>query len=174
MPGLSYNLMPRDEDDSPVDAQDSPGSLAGDGDALRGRLYGFNLVDEERPIAEGAQDDPNDVVAALYAELRPRLYGYLRNTMSMSEDQADEIIQESFLRLTARMSGGEEIQNPHGLVVRIARQFAIDVYRRRDRVQEVNVDKALPVERADPALSQEQQMLTAEKSPPGQRSPGEE
>lgn len=64
-------------------------------------------------------------ILALYDEYRPRLFRYLRS-LKLNRDQAEETIQETFMRLTTQLLQGKDIENVQGWIVRVAHNLAVD------------------------------------------------
>jgi len=53
--------------------------------------------------------------------------------MNLSRDQAEEVIQETFLRLTTQLMQEDNIENVQGWIVRVAHNFAVDMLKKNDR-----------------------------------------
>jgi RNA polymerase sigma-70 factor (ECF subfamily) len=92
--------------------------------------------DEERDIDHrefrgGAYDE----IIALYREFRPKLFAYVRS-LYLTRDETEDVIQETFLRLTNKLLQKVDIKNVQGWVVHAAHDLAVDVLRRRDREAE--------------------------------------
>ncbi|WP_263360145.1 RNA polymerase sigma factor [Acidicapsa ligni] len=73
-----------------------------------------------------------DEILALYREYRPKLFAYVRS-LYLTKDEAEDVIQETFLRLTNKLLQKVDIENVQGWVVHVAHDLAVDVLRRRDR-----------------------------------------
>jgi RNA polymerase sigma-70 factor, ECF subfamily len=71
-------------------------------------------------------------ILALYDEYRPRLFRYVRS-MNLSRDQAEEVIQETFLRLTTQLMQEDDIENVQGWIVRVSHNFAVDMLKKNER-----------------------------------------
>jgi RNA polymerase sigma-70 factor (ECF subfamily) len=80
-------------------------------------------------------DDPHERVLALYKEYRPRLFGYLYS-LYLDQDEADEVIQETFLLLTRALRQESGIENVPGWIMRVAHHLAVDVIKRKKRNSE--------------------------------------
>jgi RNA polymerase sigma-70 factor (ECF subfamily) len=80
-------------------------------------------------------DDPHERLLALYKEYRPRLFGYLYS-LYLDQDEADEVIQETFLLLTRALRQENGIENVPGWIVRVAHHLAVDVIKRKKRNSE--------------------------------------
>lgn len=92
-----------------------------------------NAVDEETDIGDQRfSSDPHDQILALYREYRPRLFAYVRS-LYLGRDEAEDVIQETFLRLTNKLLNKASIDNVQGWIVHVAHDLAVDVIRRRDR-----------------------------------------
>lgn len=95
-------------------------------------------------------------ILALYDEFRPRLFRYLCS-LNLSRDQAEEVIQETFLRLTTQLMQESYMENVQGWIVRVAHNIAIDLLKRSDRDAAGSPDQALVIERyADGSPNPEQ------------------
>ncbi|HLK67976.1 MAG TPA: sigma-70 family RNA polymerase sigma factor [Bryobacteraceae bacterium] len=75
--------------------------------------------------------EPRERVGQLYLEAREGVYRYLL-TFGISPAQAQELTQDSFLRLFQSMSGGETIREPRAWLFRVAHNLALNV-RTRER-----------------------------------------
>jgi RNA polymerase sigma-70 factor (ECF subfamily) len=71
-----------------------------------------------------------DQVSRLFEEARDDLYRYLM-TLGLHPPQAQEAVQEVFLRLYATMRKGEEIQNPRAWVFRVAHNLGLKIRARQ-------------------------------------------
>jgi RNA polymerase sigma-70 factor (ECF subfamily) len=116
---------------------------------------------------EAAQQQLNTAVGeqilALYDEYRPRLFRYLRS-MSLSRDQAEEVIQETFMRLTTQLLREEVFDNLQGWVVRVAHNFAVDVLKRKNRDSAGDADLTFAIEnRVDPTPNPEEEYSKKEQ-----------
>jgi RNA polymerase sigma-70 factor (ECF subfamily) len=103
-------------------------------------------------------------IAELYDVLRPPLYAYLWY-LGMNTDQAEDVIQDTFLRLVScRVDAGRK-DNPRAWIFRVAHNLSMDVHRAQRRWSRRNDDEPhSPIrERIDPAPSPEQQILLEER-----------
>lgn len=140
-----------------------------DEEVRRGRSMGRQLSEDGIDLhAEWVQPrlsvDAQQRILDLYDEYRPRLYRYLRS-MSLRRDWAEEVIQETFMRLTAKLLEKDDIENVQGWVVRVAHNLAVDVFKKERG--EVVTDEAinfLMKNRADPSLSPEEAYSQNEQS----------
>ncbi len=86
---------------------------------------------KEESIAEKPEGKESKTVGqrreifSLYDEFRPRLFGYIRS-YGLTSDQAEEIIQEIFLRLTTEVANEKDIGNVEGWIIRVARNLAVN------------------------------------------------
>jgi RNA polymerase sigma-70 factor (ECF subfamily) len=91
------------------------------------------LEREEQQIDQRrANADPREQILALYDEYRPRLFRYIRS-MNLDREQAEEVIQETFMRLTTQLLQRVDIENVQGWVVRVAHNLTVDALKRNDR-----------------------------------------
>lgn len=138
-------------------AEDSPEShLHSERDASANEIWGGEQ--------EKCASDPREKILALYDEFRPRLFRYMRS-MNLGRDQADEVIQETFMRLTAELLKENRIENIQGWIVRVAHNLAIDLLK-KERGQVIASENAafLIENRVDPALSPEDAYSKKEQS----------
>lgn len=71
---------------------------------------------------------------AFYRAHSPALWGYLRRTLG-DPAQADDVLQEAFVKLLAAPIGGLQEPEQRAYLFRIASNLAIDHWRRRKREQ---------------------------------------
>ena len=100
----------------------------------------------------------------LYDHLRPSLRAYLC-CLGMRSDQAEDVIQDTFLRLVRHGFEQEEDDNLRGWVFRVAHNLSMDVHRSQRRCSQGKDDEAHPVirEHVDPRPSPEQQVILDER-----------
>jgi RNA polymerase sigma-70 factor (ECF subfamily) len=67
--------------------------------------------------------DPREQIAQLYVEARDDVFRYLV-AMGVSSAQAQDLAQESFLRLYERLAEGVRIQEPRAWLFRVAHNLA--------------------------------------------------
>jgi len=84
-------------------------------------------------------------ILTLYDEYRPRLFRYIRS-MNLSRDQVEEVIQETFLRLTTQLMQEDNIENVQGWIVRVSHNFAVDMLKKNDRDSAGTSDHAFALE----------------------------
>lgn len=99
------------------------------------------------------------VVAEAFTELREPLGRYLL-TLGMNRPEAEEVVQETFLRLCRHQAAKGAQPNLRGWIFRVAHNLARDEYRRRRR------RPAEPLEEVsrDPGASPEQQAIADERA----------
>jgi RNA polymerase sigma-70 factor, ECF subfamily len=68
----------------------------------------------------------------IFDELRVPMSQYLR-CLGLSQEDSEEIVQETFFRLFKRLRDEGQGGNPHGWAFRVARNLAIDKYRDQRR-----------------------------------------
>jgi RNA polymerase sigma-70 factor, ECF subfamily len=104
-------------------------------------------------------------IIQLYDELRPPLQAYLC-CLGMSTDQAEDVIQETFLRLVRSRFDRNADDNLRAWVFRVAHNLSMDVHRFQRRWSQGEEDeephRAIR-RRADPAPSPEQQVMLEER-----------
>jgi RNA polymerase sigma-70 factor (ECF subfamily) len=81
---------------------------------------------------QGVSADPRGQIILLYDEYRPRLFGYIRS-LGLKRDDAEEVIQETFVQLTITLLNKSDIDNVPGWIVRVAHNLAMNVFRRKER-----------------------------------------
>lgn len=122
----------------------------------------------DRQTFIGSQEEQ---IFALYNEYRPRLFGYLRS-LRLKREEAEEVIQETFLELTTALVRRSGIENVQGWIIRVAHHLAVDMIKRKERdagrIRNVSVfdfdnlqDQELSPEEALVKKDQRQQMETA-------------
>ena len=97
----------------------------------------------DRAMADGwlrlfSSDEPTRLkkqsqIIELYDELRPSVYGYLIS-FGLQPQEADDIVQEAFLRLFGAMQSGGEIRNPRSWVFRVAHNLSLNLLKRERRL----------------------------------------
>jgi RNA polymerase sigma-70 factor, ECF subfamily len=106
-------------------------------------------------------------IIELYDLLRPSLHTYLCY-LGMDADRAEDVIQETFLRLVScrfdRFDRGRE-DNLRAWIFRVARNLSMDVHRAQRRWSRSSDDESHSAirERIDPGPSPEQQVLLKER-----------
>jgi RNA polymerase sigma-70 factor, ECF subfamily len=100
-------------------------------------------------------------ITQMFDELRAPIYRYLL-CLSTSPLDADEIIQETFLRLYRHLNSGGREDNLRGWVFRVAHNISINELKRRKRLFLVAPEE-LAVSAADPNPGPEELLLRREK-----------
>jgi RNA polymerase sigma-70 factor, ECF subfamily len=121
--------------------------------------------DREKDIAHREfSPDPYEQILALYKEYRPRLLGYMRS-LYLKWDEAEEVIQETFMELTNAVMAGRAIESMQGWVVNTAHHLAVDVIKKRvkneDRFRDTTEFEFDTV--PDPAIGPEESYLRNEQ-----------
>ena len=100
----------------------------------------------------------------LYDHLRPSLRAYLC-CLGMRSDQAEDVIQDTFLRLVRHGFEREENDNLRAWVFRVAHNLSMDVHRYQRRCSQGKDEEPRPVirEHVDPRPSPEQQVILNER-----------
>ena len=100
----------------------------------------------------------------LYDSLRPSLHGYL-GALGMTRDQAEDVIQETFLRFLRYRWQESTEESQRGWVFRVAHNLSMDVHRfqRRWSMNRHDNTRAVRRHRVDPGPSPEQQLLLEER-----------
>ncbi len=100
----------------------------------------------------------------LYDHLRPSLRAYLC-CLGMSSDQAEDVIQDTFLRLVRHRFEPGAADNLRAWVFRVAHNLCMDIHRSQLRSSYSNDEECRPVIRecVDPRPSPEQQVLLDER-----------
>jgi RNA polymerase sigma-70 factor (ECF subfamily) len=134
------------------------------GHEVRHRTPQASATGHTREQQRDAGGDPRSMIMALYDEFRPRLFRYMRS-MHLGQDQADEVIQETFMRLTAELLKKSQIENVPGWIVRVAHNLAIDLLKREKGPIMTSESAAfLVTNRIDPSLNPEDAYARKEQS----------
>jgi RNA polymerase sigma-70 factor (ECF subfamily) len=88
----------------------------------------FAVSNDNAPKARGLE--------ALYRHYRQGLRRYIQTTFGAGPPDPDDVVQAAFERF-AQLEDQDAIQNPHGYLVRAARNYVID-HQRRAEVRERN------------------------------------
>jgi RNA polymerase sigma-70 factor (ECF subfamily) len=118
------------------------------------------LISENRPHSRNRQR-----IIELYDALRPSMHAYLC-CLGMSSDQAEDIIQETFLRLVRHPPEHGTEDNLRSWVFRVAHNLSMDIHRSQRRWSCTSGDELRTVvrERMDPAPNPEQKVILEERS----------
>lgn len=126
--------------------------------ALPGRL-GTVAVGERRILSHREQ------IIELFREIHTPLYSYLV-CIGLKPHEADDIVQEAFLRLHCQLECGAKIEEPRAWVFRVARNVSLNMQRvQRRMVSETNLDKNEEFslrQRCDPGKNPEELYLSKE------------
>jgi len=122
--------------------------------------YLASLLSEERGDSTNRQS-----VIELYDASRPSLYAYLC-CLGMNSDQAEDIIQETFLRLVRHLLEHGAGDSLRGWVFRVAHNLSMDLHRSQRRWFYASTDepRTFVRERVDPAPNPEQNVILRERS----------
>jgi RNA polymerase sigma-70 factor (ECF subfamily) len=104
------------------------------------------------------------LVIELYDEVRPALFGYL-SSMGLKAPEAEDVIQETFLRLFHHLVGGGSIQEVRGWTFRVAHNLCLNLHRADRRLVSESTPEAeqLLKQRLDPALNPEESLSKKEQ-----------
>jgi RNA polymerase sigma-70 factor (TIGR02957 family) len=94
----------------------------------------------------------------LFEELRPKAFGVAYRLLG-SVSEAEDVVQEGFLRLHGALDDGEEIQSPEAYLVTVVTRLGIDELRSARARREVYVGEWLP-----------EPILTAEEDDPARHA----
>ena len=106
-------------------------------EGLKGALDSQGREEEssrEKPRFETDSERLQWQIMDLYESLQGSLMGYLRGN-GLSVEQADDVIQESFLRLVSHLQLGGRDENLRAWLFRVARNLSTDVHRAGKRLQ---------------------------------------
>jgi len=98
----------------------------------------------------------NQRVAALYEELRMDVYRYVL-TLAVPPQTAQDITQDSFVRLYEALHQGTAIQNARAWLLRVAHNLAINAVRAKNfSSEQLTLDDAVTSESIEDRLIQEE------------------
>jgi RNA polymerase sigma-70 factor (ECF subfamily) len=128
----------------------------------RGNSASISL--ELRGLTVPNQKDLTDQVELLYEEHYRPVYRYLVLTGSRRAD-ADEALQEAFLRLLRVLGSGQEISRPRNWLLRVCHNLRQDALRRqiRGRIASAEEIEGCDLCQTDPDLSPEAQAAEHEQ-----------
>jgi len=102
-------------------------------------------------------------IVELYDSLRPSLFAYL-SCLGLSSDEAEDLIQESFLRLVRHLVANGDHENLRGWLFRVAHNLTMDLFRSSRRRVEATPDHELTtLDSADPGLNPEEIAIKKEE-----------
>jgi RNA polymerase sigma-70 factor (ECF subfamily) len=121
-------------------------------------------VDARSRRIEQEMAPPEQRVAELSELLRNPVYRYL-TALFGHPAEAEEIVQEAFLRLYQQLKSGQEIGDLRSWVFRVAHNLAINQQKGRRRLETMDAEawERLCELRQDPAPNPEQRLLQMEK-----------
>jgi RNA polymerase sigma-70 factor (ECF subfamily) len=97
-------------------------------------LLGTNAIEERRILTH------RERVVQLFREIRVPLYSYLV-CIGVKPHDADDIVQEAFLRLHHQLEAGANIEEPRAWVFRVARNVSLNAQRvQRRLIPEADLD----------------------------------
>ncbi len=85
----------------------------------------------------------HESVAKIYETERDNIYSWLVG-LGVAPQRAQELVQDSFLKLYLKMSKGEQIENPRAWLYRVAQNLARRHYSREPAFDELDTDVASP------------------------------
>jgi RNA polymerase sigma-70 factor (ECF subfamily) len=103
-------------------------------------------------------------VARLYDEIRPALMAYLSG-LGLSVDEAEDVIQECFLRLVRHLANKRDEENLRGWLFRVAHNLTMDLFRDGKRSPAVAAaeDDTVAFDIVDTSLSPEEVVIKREQ-----------
>ena len=129
--------------------------LLAEQDASEKREHGIN-----RQTFRGSQEEQ---IIALYDEYRPRLFRYLRS-LRMGPSHAEEVIQETFMRLAIELRKKGGMENVQGWIVRVAHNLAMKTHKNSMRDFVASSDAMFALNNyADSRLNPEESCLEEER-----------
>jgi len=122
-----------------------------------GELWLDSLVLRDMQNASGLEQK----VSELFGLLRDPIYRYVCRLIGRRAE-AEDLTQETFLRLYDRLQKGHAMGNVRPWLYRVAHNLAIDWLRRQGRLEQIE-DDALPFTAVDAAPNAEQRLLASER-----------
>jgi RNA polymerase sigma-70 factor (ECF subfamily) len=124
---------------------------------------GLNATKED--VDHLKAEGPEQKVVELYDTLRPALYRYLINT-GLFPQNAEEIVQETFLRLYLHMRAGGNEENLRGWIYQVAPNLSVNFHKSRRRLIETTPElwEKLSQSSLDRAPGPEEQLLQKERN----------
>jgi RNA polymerase sigma-70 factor (ECF subfamily) len=166
MAGISHKAAAAHESSFGSDAAEIQDFIPAEqaGQVLRLLLEQDASEERERDIDQQTfSGNQEQQILALYREYRPRLFRYL-HSLNLKRDPAEEVIQETFMRLTVELEKKGSMENVQGWVVRVAHNLAMK--RRKDSTRDAVISSDSPLalkNYADPGLSPEETYLKNER-----------
>lgn len=123
----------------------------------------FRASEPALSISQTADLTVQAQVLELYDQLRAPVFRYLV-CLGSGPDDADEIVQETFLRAYKHLRQGGETQNLRGWLFRIAHNIAINQFKRQRRINAGTTELAdMAFSVADPSPDAEAVLLSGER-----------
>lgn len=107
--------------------------------------------DDDRQLLQRLRDGDTRALAHLYERYRRRLYGYCARLLA-DPSQAEDAVQETFLKLRSRGDGIAEAGALRPWLYRVARNEALGMIRRRAAGEAVDADAVWDEETPQSAL----------------------
>jgi RNA polymerase sigma-70 factor (ECF subfamily) len=103
-------------------------------------------------------------IVECFSQLRLPIYRYLIG-IHVAPEEAEELIQESFLRLYEQLSRGGRIENIRGWAFRVAHNLAVNELKGRRHVASISPEQweSMMQTRQDPRPGPEEQLLDKER-----------
>jgi RNA polymerase sigma-70 factor (ECF subfamily) len=135
---------------------------AGFGDGGGGSVVLGRLALLQR--SEGGDPNLRKKAIELYDELRTSVYGYL-SCLGLLPQEAEDIIQETFLKLFQSLASGMRDDNLRGWVFRVAHNLTINLHKSSSRLLSSEVEEVAKVlrYRIDARLNPEELVLKKEQ-----------
>lgn len=119
-----------------------------------------------RHATEASQflNSTEQLVSELFEQFRVRIYRYVL-VLSGSPEEAEEVTQESFLRLYRALSGGTRVEEPQFWLFRVAHNLIINRQKRArfERSYDFATWDMIAANRTDPSPNPEQDVIQREK-----------
>ena len=114
--------------------------------------------------SEGGDPNLRKKAIELYDELRTSVYGYL-SCLGLEPQEAEDIIQETFLKLFQSLASGMRDDNLRGWVFRVAHNLTINLHKSSSRLLSSEVEEVARVlrYRIDARLNPEELVLKKEQ-----------
>jgi RNA polymerase sigma-70 factor (ECF subfamily) len=129
------------------------------------RSFALPVLLGRKAIEESRISTHRERVIQLFREIRVPLYSYLV-CIGVKPHEADDIVQEAFLRLHSQLESGANIEEPRAWVFRVARNVSLNAQRvRRRLIPETDLDPkegSKLEQRSDPAPNPEELYLRKE------------
>jgi RNA polymerase sigma-70 factor, ECF subfamily len=115
------------------------------------------------PLTESENSGWQKRTLELYEQFNPSLYRYLRS-LGVSSDEAEDLIQETFLRLAGHLRESNNDSNLRSWLFQVAHNLSMDVHRARRQDQSISdLDDETKDEMADPNSDPELRYLKKEQ-----------